>query len=111
MHADEIVAYVDAKVYEVNNAIDRGVGNFETRINRLECDYDDMFDALQHLKYLSDSLEDNFANYVNKICAGLNKVFKQHFENENFEISEVEFMKVINDAKLNTREVEIELPF
>lgn len=40
-----------------------------------------------------------FAKYAEDICIGLNRVFKEHFENDEYEISEEEFHKIICDAQ------------
>lgn len=40
-----------------------------------------------------------FAKYAEDICIGLNRAFKEHFENDEYEISEEEFHKIICDAQ------------
>ena len=40
-----------------------------------------------------------FAKYAENICVGLNKSFREHFENDEYEISEEEFYKIICDAQ------------
>lgn len=60
------------------------------------------FDRLQGLIYdveakLYDIAES--AKYAKDICIGLNRVFKEHFENDEYEISEDEFHKIICDAQ------------
>lgn len=39
------------------------------------------------------------ARYAEDICIGLNKAFKEPFENDEYEISEEEFHKIICDAQ------------
>ena len=42
---------------------------------------------------------EEFAKYAEDICIGLNRAFKEHFENDEYEISEEEFHKIICDAQ------------
>ena len=39
------------------------------------------------------------ARYAEDICIGLNKAFKEPFDNDEYEISEEEFHKIISDAQ------------
>lgn len=43
-------------------------------------------------------LHAEFARYAEDICVGLNKAFRDHFENDEYEISEEEFNAIIHAA-------------
>lgn len=39
-----------------------------------------------------------FARYAESICFGLNKAFKEHFENDEYEVPEEEFNRLIAES-------------
>ena len=41
----------------------------------------------------------DFARYAEDICVGLNHAFKNHFDNDEFEIPEAEFNAIIANAQ------------
>lgn len=82
---------VEARVYDI-----------QAQQAGIRADVDAVHDAIDHQAFgdrIMDMIYAEFAKYAEDICIGLNKAFKEHFENDEYEISEEEFHKIISDAQ------------
>lgn len=82
----EIAHNAGMAVYETRNVVEELV----ERVARLE----------EELRMRGKNNE--FAEYAKKICIGLNKAFRDHFENDEFEITDREFYDIIYKELENT---------
>ena len=73
---------IEAKVYDIQ----------EQQAN-IRADVDAVWESVMAM------IHAKFAKYAEDICIGLNRAFKEHFENDEYEISEEEFHKIISDAQ------------
>lgn len=54
---------------------------------------------IEHEESMTQFFNAELARYAEDICIGLNKAFKEPFENDEYKISEEEFHKIICDAQ------------
>lgn len=89
---------VEAKVYDIQEQqanIQADVDTMWAHLNMhgVPIDYQALGDRVMAI------IHAEFAKYAEDICIGLNRAFKEHFENDEYEISEEEFHKIICDAQ------------
>ena len=82
------------------------VQSVEARVWQLETRNAELHDLIwnhpkfvEHEERMTQFFNAELARYAEDICIGLNKAFKEHFENDEYEISEEEFNKIICDAQ------------
>lgn len=88
---------IEAKVYDIQEQ----QANIRADVDAVWA-HPNMHEVIDH-RALSDRMmamiRAEFAKYAEDICIGLNKAFKESFENDEYEISEEEFHKIISDAQ------------
>lgn len=88
---------VEAKVYDIQEQ----QANIRADVDAVWA-HPNMHEAIDY-RTLGDRvmamIHAEFAKYAEDICIGLNKAFRDHFENDEYEISEDEFYKIICDAQ------------
>lgn len=88
---------IEAKVYDIQEQ----QANIRADVDAVWA-HPNMHEVIDH-RALGDRvmamIRAEFAKYAEDICIGLNKAFKEPFENDEYEISEEEFHKIISDAQ------------
>lgn len=84
----ELVFRLEARVYELEAQ--------NTELRTMFWDHPKFEEQEERIVRL---VETGFVQYAEDICIGLNRAFKAHFDNDEYEISEEEFCAIISNAQ------------
>lgn len=91
------VNYLDM-IYDLIGRLDAIEGNVYMTRQMAEENRERIGVCENQTMYAGDVTKADFARYAENVCIGLKELFRKHFEEDNFDITEEEFMEIIMKA-------------